>query len=86
MARRDSRRLSPLDRAVLRSGRDHEDGRCFLPWPLSGAALNSTLVSLSNRDLVRIDWTVTGRACSITTPIGTITELGRKAVKGWLPQ
>ena len=86
MARRDSRRLSPAVRAVLRSGRDHEGGRCFLPRPLSGAALNSTLVSLSDRGLVRIDWVVAGGSCSPTTPIGTLTELGRKAVKGWLPK
>ena len=81
---RHSRCVSTLDRAVLSSGRDDEDGRCFLPWRLSGAALNSVLLSFSNRGLVRIDWSVAGRLCLPTTPIGTLTELGRKTYEEWL--
>lgn len=73
--------LSPLDRAVLRSGQGHENGRCFLPRRLSGTALNSVLISLGRRELVRIDWSVAGRSCSPTTPIGTLTDRGREIAR-----
>lgn len=83
--KRHPRCMAPLDRAVPSSGCNDELDRCFLPRRLSGAALNSVLLSFSKRGLVRIDWIAAStRSCSPETPIGSLTELGRKTYEEWL--
>ena len=82
MARdREWLRLSPTVRSALRSGYEDYLGRCRLPRALSGSALNAVLLSLSNRGLVRIDWSQSGRAVYPAVVIGHITPEGRKIAR-----
>lgn len=81
MPRRDSRRLSPAVRAVLRSASKNPNRHCSLPWRLAGAPRAALLLSLSRRGLVQVwNWSTEGDACAAGSVIGKLTPEGSQAL------